>query len=631
MKYAPLFALLVAGVVGCPSEPPVPTPVDPPPWCTDGRAGFRLSASRTEPIGVYPDDHWTLPADTRTGLQVHLEPEQHPDLLADFPEQWGSLFDAVSTLDGWGLTAGIVFRFAFGLDAASIDPEDVGIVAFTEDGPVHYGVDVQVLEFPDTVVLRPHRPLPHATPVAAAIFQGATSTDGTCVRPGEHLRELLSPASELEPGVPAHVLAPRYQEAMQAFGKAPEDIAAMTVFTTQSTTLDSVAVAADVRERDYAWTLGECAPDSLGSRCTGTIEVQDYRGADRVTPLPFEATPQSSYDLPTNIWLPDGDGPFPIALVGHGLGSNRNSLDGFVSQLRTLGIAVVSTDALEHGDHPTNSQETSNVVGVMTFFAIETSPLPSIDPLRLRDNFRQSSWDRIQVVEAVRDGIDADGDGDVDLDAERMLYVGQSLGGMMGSETMALVDDFLGGFFIVAGGRLTQVVTEADAYGPLMDLMIPAGYGDDDLKRIIPVVQAVADAGDPMVWASWIVNDRLVGDPDDPPQLLSHYVLGDETVNNVSNTNHAGGLGLPLVGREIWPQPTLVPSGGPVSGNLPNGGTAAVQLFDEGARWDDPNGDSQSLGHGSVLLSWESWSVWYPFLEMVALGQPGTVSDPYAD
>ncbi len=630
MRVPPIvLAVLLTACPTGPVEPPVDPSVDSPDWCDDGRAEFALGG-RTEPLGAWPDDHWTLPADTRTGLRVHLEADQSEGLLADFPPQWGPLFDDLSTLDGWGLTAGVVFRFRFGVNAASVTEERVGLVAFTEDGPVEYGVDIVVTDFPDTVILRPRRPLPIGVQAAAAVFQGATSTDGTCIRQPPHLRELLSPVSELEPGVPAHVLALRYQQAADAFGKGPADIAAMTVFTTQTTPMESVAVAADVRERDYA-PVGpfECVPSGVGQRCEGLVEVMDYRGPDRTTPMDFDGTPASSYDLPVTVWLPQSDEPSPVVLGGHGLNSTRHGLDGGPQEMMSLGFAVISTDAIQHGEHPANEGDSEELGSVLTFFALTVSPEPSIEPRRLRDNFRQSVWDRLQVLEAIRDGFDVDGDGSADLDPERMMYFGASLGGMMGSETLALADDLRTGFLAIAGGRLTQVVTESATYGTLIDLMIPDGYGDDDLARIIPVIQTVADGGDPMVWANYIVQDRLVGDPADPPQVLVHYVLADETVNNISNTNHAAGLGLPGVGREIWPMPEVSFGPGSVQGNLPNGGTAAIQLFDLGTSRSNPGVDPQPLQHGSVLGSYESWSVWWPFMERAAAGEPAEVFDPY--
>lgn len=625
-----LSIAIVTLLTGCPTGP-VDPPADSPDWCDDGRAEFALSSSRGQPIGVWPDDHWTLPADTRTGLRVHLEAEQSAELLAEFPAQWGPLFDDLSTLDGWGLTAGVVFKFRFGIDASSVTEDRVGLVAFTEDGPVEYPLDVVVTDFPDTVIVRPRVPLPIGTQVAAAIFQGVTSTDGTCVRQPPHLRELLSPASELQPGAPAHVLAPRYQQAVQAFGETAANIAALTVFTTQTTPMESVAVAEDVRGRDYA-AVGpfDCTPSGVGQRCEGLLPVNDYRGPDRTTPTDFDGTPVASYDLPVTVWLPAGDAPRPVVLGGHGLNSTRHGLDGAPQEMMDLGFAVISADAIQHGDHPANEGDSDELGSVLTFFALTVSPEPSIDPRRLRDNFRQSTWDRLQVLEAIRDGLDVDGDGAPDLDPERMIYFGASLGGMMGSETLALADDLRGGLLAIAGGRLTQVVTESSTYQPLIDLMIPEGYGDDDLARIIPVIQAVADGGDPMVWAGYVVRGRLVGDRADPPQVLVHYVLADQTVNNVSNTNHAAGLGLPGVGREVWSMPEVTFEAGPVQGNLPNGGTAAIQLFDLGTSRSAPGVDPQPLQHGSILGSYESWSVWWPFMQSVAAGEPAIVFDPYA-
>jgi len=640
MPRALLLSLLL--LVGCPSATPDPDPTpDPtraasPDWCTDGRALSVAHGKRSEAIGVYPNDHFVLPDPTsRTGLRVHMEAEQNPDLLSWFPPEWGVLFDDLSTLDGWGLTAGIVFRFEFALDPEAVSPESIAIVAFEPDGPVRYAADIEMTEFRDTIVARPRRPLPPATEVAAIVLQGPLSSDGSCVRPAEHLRELLSPESELEPGVPAHVLSPRYIAAVQALEIGPQDVAHMTVFTTQSTPLDSLDVLTDLQARTYMFddpicsTLGSGAVD-----CEGTVTVMDYRGPERVVRPDFEGTPEGSYALPVSITLPGppADGPYPVVLIGHGLGGSRNGQGGATAELNALGLAVVATDALEHGEHPTRTNPDGDTVNAaLDFFAIAADPVPSIDPRRLRDNFRQSSWDRLQVLEAVRQGIDVDADGAVDLDASWLSYFGASLGGMMGSETMAMTPDFRGGMLAIAGGRISQVVTSSDEFGVLLDLMVPPEYSGDDLTRIVPIVQAVIDGGDPMVWARYIIGERLVGDPADPPQLLVHYAYQDEVVSNVTNRNHAHGLGIPLVGRELFPLEELEAVSGPLSGNLPNGGTAGILLFDMGRPQQNPGAEPSPVDHSGVLRTYESWTSWRSFLEAGLAGEPGVITDPYAD
>lgn len=646
MKDTPVGLLCLALLVGCPAAPPAddddsaPATVESPPWCDDGRAESRLSSRRTDPIGVYPDDHWVLPApDRRTGLRVHLEPDQTADLLSEFPPEWGFLFDAASRLDGWGLTAGIVFRFRFAIDPASVTADAVRLVAFTEDGPQMFPVDIEIAAFPDTVIVRPRFALPAATEVAAVLVQGVdgagvTSSDGTCVRPAEHLRELLSPASVLDPGRPADVLSPRYTAALEALDLAPEQVAHMTVFTTQSTPMDSLSVLADVQSRTYSLTDIDC--ETLGDGrvdCDTRLEVMDYRGPDRIAPPTFDGAPSSSYALPVRITLPGpiADGPWPLAVIGHGLGGSRNNQGGAVAELNAFGLAVVGTDAIEHGDHPTRTGG-DIISSVLTFFAISAEDeVTTIDPERLRDNFRQSSWDRIQVVEAIRQGIDLDADGAADLDVSRMGYFGASLGGMMGAETMALTEDFVGGFVAISGGRISQIVTSSDTYAPLLDLMVPEEYADDDLRRALPIVQAVVDGGDPMYWARYVVRDRLVGDPTDPPQLLAHYAYQDEVVPNPANRNHAHALGVPLVGRELFALEEADKVAGPLSGNLPNGGTAGLLQFDLGRRNQDPDNPPEPVDHAGVLRTYESWSSWRPFLEAMLDGETAVITDPYAE
>ena len=49
---------------------------------------------------------------------------------------------------------------------------------------------------------------------------------------------------------------------------------------------------------------------------------------------------------------------------------------------------------------------------------------------------------KLTMIEAIRAGLDADGDGDADLDADRMVYAGHSLGGIMAPEFVALTDAY---------------------------------------------------------------------------------------------------------------------------------------------------------------------------------------------
>src|SRR5262249_57497728 len=53
-----------------------------------------------------------------------------------------------------------------------------------------------------------------------------------------------------------------------------------------------------------------------------------------------------------------------------------------------------------------------------------------------RDGLRQTVADLMQLIRAIRHGVDIDGDGKPDLDGTRIYYAGQSFGGIYGTLLM---------------------------------------------------------------------------------------------------------------------------------------------------------------------------------------------------
>jgi hypothetical protein len=616
-----LLLALPLALAGC--EGDLPADVEPPPFCDAGRTVGLYDPSPEAGLTTFPDDHWTREdGSTRTGLRVDWRADE--GTLDAYPPQWQQLALELETLDGFGTTAGIVFRFAGVLDPASVTQDSVALVALEESGPVAHTVDIEVFAFPNTVILRPHVPLAPGVRVAAALLD-VTGDDGQCVVPSASLQDLLTPGSEAP-------MAARFAEGLDLLGAAPEDVAAMTVFTTQSTVWQALDVAEDVADRDVALTGPmDCSELDDGRwRCEGALEVGDYRGADGVVPSPFTAEPQSTYALPVSVWLPGplADGPYPVAVAGHGLAGGRNEGNQWSREgLAPIGFAVVSVDAVDHGDHPLRVTEGSMLTRILGFFGIGSAPYV-VQGLKMRDNFRQSAWDRIQVHEAIQRGLDLDGDGTVDLDGQTTIVAGASLGGMMGTQVLAMSDEWDGGLLQIAGGRLSSVVTGSELFGDLVYALAPPGWTEEDVDRLMPVWQTVADGGDPMAFGRHLVRQRLVGDAEATPQLLLQYAQGDEIVNNVANRNHAQAIGLPLLGRELWPHEALEVLAGPVSGNLPGGATGGAQLFDVIRR--QPDGEPEDASHVDTPMSVEARSGWQPFFQAIYDGEAAELGDPYA-
>ena len=632
-----LLAIALSGCVGVEATPPDPPPREPPPWCEDGRAVYRYDVGAIEELTTFPDDHLTVADPERlTGLRVAMSVDDVPS-IGQFPSDYLNVFDEISSLDGFGTTAGAVFRFDFALDAASLTADAVGFVAFTDAGPQRIGADVAVSDLGSLVILRPHTPLPPGSRAAAAIFAPATSSDGSCIRPGTALRELLSPATELSDGAAPDALAARYSEAAGAFGKDLADIAAMTVFTTQSTEATSLEIAADIAARPSAPFEGpwSCAPDGGGTRtrCDAAITLNDYRDADRVVPPTGDRAPLGAHTLPVALWLPgDGTtGPYPLVVYGHGLGGDRSQGGTVAGFLGPEGLAILAIDAVEHGDHPSRTQMPIPALDPLSLFAIQLDP-PGISGLRLRDNFRQSSFDKLQLVASLLErGIDVDSDGAPDVDVDRMFYVGISLGGLMGPELIALTDAFVGALLSVPGGRITSIIRDSDTFAPIIDMMRPEGTSDRDVDTFFPILQTIVDPGDPAVWAPRMVDRVTPADRHGLPQVLLQFALGDAIVPNSANAAVAMASGLPGVGTELFSLPATTWVDGPLSGNLADGGSGGIQQFDLVTDRSAPGVDPQPASHDNVTRSYEGLEAAKAFFLPALDGEPGIIVDPYAE
>src|SRR5690606_6608673 len=116
-----------------------------------------------------------------------------------------------------------------------------------------------------------------------------------------------------------------------------------------------------------------------------------------------------------------------------------NEADAFATNFAEQGWATVAIDALVHGDHPsTGGVHEDGLQGTLRFFALTLGSPPTLEARRLRDHFRQSTYDKLQLTRALTTAGDLDGDGTSDVDSSRLAYFGISLGGIMGTELVAM-------------------------------------------------------------------------------------------------------------------------------------------------------------------------------------------------
>lgn len=544
-------------------------------------------------LDAFPDDAFTseLPG-SLTGVRVSLVPGLNLDVPASLSRFTGVFTDA-GRLDGFGVNAAAYVRFSGGLNRAALPLGGLG--SGSADAPVMLvALDGESLEFLDfslmavkesasdastTLVVKPLVPLKPKARYALVVTNDLKDEANGCIAPSETFKAVLD-GTATEPGLTR--LAPRYAalvEKLVAAGTiaSGKELSAATLFTTQSIVEESLAVATDIRSKTIPYSMTSCTAGTRSTRCEGTLEVGDYR-SDKMylEPGPVSATAST---LPVSIWLPHGEGPFPTIIYAHGLGGDRSQAGFLEPGAAPNGWAVIGVDAPKHGNHYDPASNPNFVA--LEFFGLSSNIFAPnlLDTRRLSDNFRQATYDKLQLVRAITAGLDADEDGAVDIDADSLIFAGASLGGIMGPELLALAPEFDLAISMVAGARLADVIADSSAFAQARSLALSSAT-EGEIARLLAVFQSAVDRADPGSWGPYVLGERLAGLDSQKPQFLMQMVIDDEVVPNSANAHYARSLGLELAGDVLLDIDVASIPSLPASGNLEAGLTGGVYQLD---------------------------------------------------
>ncbi len=200
--------------------------------------------------------------------------------------------------------------------------------------------------------------------------------------------------------------------------------------------------------------------------------------------LPALAVPSNTHEVGFNALIPETPKPvggYPVVIFGHGFGDSRfGGPTAVAPTLARAGLATIAINAVGHGYGPfsavTFTDRAGKSVTVPTLGRgvdldgngiigpTEGCPVSSPVPIGLRDCFRQTVIDLMQLVRVIRQGLDLDGDGAPDFDANRIYYAGNSLGSMYGPMFTALEPAVRAAAFNVGGGTVTEIARISPAY-----------------------------------------------------------------------------------------------------------------------------------------------------------------------
>jgi pimeloyl-ACP methyl ester carboxylesterase len=234
---------------------------------------------------------------------------------------------------------------------------------------------------------------------------------------------------------------------------------------------------------------------------------------------------------------PPPQGGYPVAILQHGITTNRVAVGAVAEQLSRNGIASVSIDLPLHGissSDPTfaklrsDSDELSQlpITAEERTFDVDylnaegaAGPDGVADPsgshfinlsnlVVSRDNLRQAVSDLLTLKAAL---INLRGVNPLNqtqtavFDSTNVMYFGHSLGGIVGGTFLAQADDIDAASLATPGAGIAKLLDASAAFGPRITLGLSAAEvfeGTADFESFLYFAQAAVDIADPVNQAS---------------------------------------------------------------------------------------------------------------------------------
>lgn len=292
--------------------------------------------------------------------------------------------------------------------------------------------------------------------------------------------------------------------------------------------------------------------------------------------------PAETEEIFFHVWLPAQPAPpggYPVLLAGHGITDSRFGMPTFAALAASAGFAVVAMNAVGHGRGP----ETAVRLGLRDGTTLEVAaPGRGVDltgdgridsvegciftvpgaPLGGRECLRQTAVDYMQMVHAIRDGMDLDGDSTPDLNPGAILYLSQSMGGFYGTLALAVIPEISAAVVNVPGGSLAEAGRISPVFRPVFTTSALAtrqpallNKGDDfdedmplrdqpvrvrtlagaaELQDFFERVEWIESLGAPAAVAAHLRTAPIPGIR--PKRVLFQIALGDQSVPNPVNS-----------------------------------------------------------------------------------------------
>jgi len=253
-------------------------------------------------------------------------------------------------------------------------------------------------------------------------------------------------------------------------------------------------------------------------------------------------------------------------VFGHGLGSSKKTAVAIAPQLAANGFSTAAIDFVAHDsrairtstDPAKGCADVNNLPPDPTLAPQCYAPFLSSDLAGTRDNFRQTVLDLEGLVAALK-ACGSTNCGALTVDPAHLSYLGISLGGIIGSTTVANVADFKSAVLNVSGVGLVDILENTPSLAircSLVDALISVGVitGTPSNPPLYTMGTCTTDAWKAQPgYQQFAVINRWTLDPADganfTPKLagrkfLLQEVVNDQVVPNIATDREGALVGL---------------------------------------------------------------------------------------
>jgi Bacterial Ig-like domain len=462
-----------------------------------------------------------------TGLRVDLAKPNCASRPSDCAD-----IDVLNQLDGFNIQPRISVPFNGPIDVSTVSSSSIFLVGAA--GSL-VGIN-QVVWEPGTNTLHfeSDQQLDDSTTYLLVVTRRVHGADGEPLETTS-FRHDLNYGQTKDPAVKAYRKALLDALHMASAGGAkPSDIAAASLFTTQSIRPISQKIRAQLGPEDANFLLGTngertvfplasvssvtwlrqvgtaAVPSSftpgalflpllsgVGTVAFGSYQSPDYENAAKIIPqvgtLTGTPAPQGTNTIQFSLFLPAGTPPaggWPVTVFGHGFTDWKNGAPPVVAgTLARNGIATIAINVVGHGGGPRGTYTVNRVSQPPVTLPLggrgidqdgngvidSTEGVNAVAPYTLitnRDGLRQTAIDIMQLVKVLQAGVDVDGNGTDELSSSRIYYSGQSFGGIYGAQLMGLEPDFRAGVLNVPGGPIIEIARLSPSFRILVGLAL---------------------------------------------------------------------------------------------------------------------------------------------------------------